>query len=139
MAIFVEKNIFDKTLQNPPKVGKNLLDPLKSFFEDTGFPVRILEDSEVINDAEIHEHEGDLWQCLEGEATFVCGGKLNGLRQSEKNPSEWKGSGIEGGEEYFLKPGDWLWIPPGEPHLHKAEGTARLLVIKIPSDYKSNK
>ena len=33
----------------------------------------------------------------------------------------------------ILKQGDWLWIPAGEPHQHSATGTARLVIIKIPS------
>ncbi len=124
-------------LQQAPVQGKRLLEPLKTRAKETGFPVMVLEDHQIEHTmAEVHRGEDDLWLCLEGEATFVCGGELkdavaNVDKDGRTDEQEWKGR-IEGGIEYVLKPGDWLWIPAGEPHQHSATGTARLAIIKIP-------
>lgn len=131
-SIFVSHEVVQETLSSVPARGKNLLEPLKSLAVNHALPFQILEDVEVTNAAETHEHEGDLWQCLEGEVTFVCGGKLVNPEKHPKKAGEWKGSRIEGGTEYVLKSGDWLWIPAGEPHLHKTDSTARLVIVKIP-------
>jgi mannose-6-phosphate isomerase-like protein (cupin superfamily) len=99
-------------------------------------PLGILEDSAVENAPEVHRHEGDLWQCVEGAVTFVVNGELVGAtgrvrEDGSPNPDELVGERIEGGTTYTLGPGDWLWIPPGVPHQHTAVGTARLVIIKI--------
>lgn len=136
MAIFVPKEKIDETLSTTPAEGEHLVEPLKAFAFQTGFPAKILEDVRVQNEAEIHRTEGDLWQCLEGTVTFICGGELVDPWQVQKadgseDANELKAKNIRGGITQVLKPGDWLWIPPGEPHQHSAEGVARLLIIKV--------
>lgn len=131
-STLIRHEVIQKTLGHPTVPGKKLLEPLKSLAAENQLPFQILEDSQVTNASEIHEHEGDLWQCLEGEITFICGGKLVNPEKHTKKEGEWKGSGIEGGTEYVLKYGDWLWIPAGEAHLHKTSGIARMIIIKIP-------
>lgn len=132
MAVILRKEEVDKTLATKPTSGKKLLEPLKSFSATNGFPVKILEDMEVINEAEVHENEGDLWQCLEGEVTFICGGEL--VDKQLVKGGEWKAREIKGGTEIVLKPGDWLWIPAGEPHQHNCpDGVARMVIIKVPA------
>ena len=139
MGIVVRKEEIDKTLANPGAPGKHLLEPLKSFAAANKLPFNILEDKEVSNEAEVHREEGDLWHCLEGEVEFIYGGELVEPRP-KKNPDgsidkrEWKAKEIRSGTKVILKPGDWLWIPAGEPHQHnKPEGHARLVIIKIPA------
>ena len=136
-AVFVPKTQLDETLKTPAIQGKHGIEPLLSFAKKNRLPFHVLEDSEVVNDAEIHKTEGDLWMCLEGEATFVCDGELKdtwlGKRaDGTENPNELKAKALAGGVEYVLKPGDWLWIPAGVAHQHSAAGTARLIIIKIP-------
>lgn len=102
----------------------------------TEMPFGILEDSAVENAPEIHRREGDLWQCLAGEVTFLVNGELIGATKRARedgssNPDELVGERIEDGTTYALRPGDWLWIPPGVPHQHVASATARLVIIKI--------
>ncbi len=118
--------------------GKRLLDPLKSFSKSNGMPINILEDKIVDNDAEVHTHEADIWHCLEGEVIFVVGGEMVDPRPKDNKDGtfdnrELKSKEIKGGTEVPMKAGDWLWIPAGEPHKHKTDGTARLVIIKIPS------
>ena len=93
-------------------------------------PFNLLEDTNTVNEPEVHDTEGDYWECLKGDVVFTVGGKLMNPRNVKKN--EWKGDGIEGGEEVVMRPGDRLWIPPGTPHSHKKlDGTAYLMITKI--------
>lgn len=135
--VLVKKEFIKETLRTEAKRGKGLVEPLKSFALEHKLPFKILEDKEVSNDAEVHRHEGDLWQCLEGEAVFICGGELIEPKAKKNSDGtlderEWSGSGIRGGTEIVLYPGDWLWVPAGEPHQHNCKGVARLTIIKIP-------
>ncbi|MEK7108723.1 MAG: hypothetical protein AAB844_01250, partial [Patescibacteria group bacterium] len=75
-CIVVSKSKIDETLAQSPSQGKRLLEPLKTLAAGAKLPINILEDKEVSNEAEVHRHEGDLWQCLEGEVTFVYGGQM---------------------------------------------------------------
>ena len=138
LCVFVAKSNIDETLATLPTHGKRLLDPLKKLAHESGFPVNILEDMAVSNEAEVHRHEGDLWQCLEGEVTFVYGGEMirpwaKKLVDGSMDDREIKAAEISDGTEILMKPGDWLWIPAGQPHSHRAEKTARLVIIKIPA------
>lgn len=133
MAIHMRKEFVAETLSTQATQGKKLLEPFKAFAKENSLPLNILEDKDVVNEGEIHDNESDLWQCLEGSVTFVCGGVLESRKSHPTKPGEWSGSGIGGGKEYTLNPGDILWIPAGEAHLHKTDGTARLIIIKIPS------
>jgi mannose-6-phosphate isomerase-like protein (cupin superfamily) len=138
-CVLVRKEEIDKTLATEPTAGKKLLEPLKSFAAANKLPLNILEDKEVLNnEAEIHKHEGDLWLCLEGEVKFIYGGELvepwvKKNPDGTENPNEIKAKQIKNGTEAVLKPGDWLWIPAGQPHQHICPKTSRLYIIKIPS------
>lgn len=137
-CVLVPKEEIDKTLATVPTQGKKLLEPLKSLAAANKLPFNILEDKEVLNnEAEVHKHEGDLWLCLEGEVKFTYGGELvepwvKKLPDGTTDNREWKAKEIRGGTESILKPGDWLWIPAGQPHQHICGGLARLAIIKIP-------
>ena len=139
MAVFINKKYIDDALKTPPQKGKRLIEPFKTFALGKNLPFKILEDNEVLdNEAEVHKEEGDLWLCLEGEAQFIYGGEMLNPRPHKSkdggaNEKEWKAKGISGGTEVILKQGDWLWIPAGEAHRHFCEGTARLIIIKIPA------
>ena len=134
----IRKAEIDAALATASTPGKRLLEPLKSRALAEGLPLNILEDKEVSNEAEVHRHEGDLWHCFEGEVTFVYGGELvepwaKQLPDGGTDDREIKAKEIAGGIEVVLKPGDWLWIPAGQPHLHRTDKTARLVIIKIPA------
>lgn len=132
-AQHLSQSVVASILRGVPRQGKRMLSLPENL---TGIPLGILEDSVVVNAPEIHRREGDLWQCLEGEAIFVVGGELVDIEErtradGSRNPDELTGAGIEGGTTYTLHRGDWLWIPSGVPHQHSASGTARLIIIKI--------
>ncbi len=99
--------------------------------------MNILEDKDITNDAEVHTHEADLWFCLEGQVTFEIEGALHEpvakvLPDKTVDEREWKSKTIDGGRIVVMNPGDWLWIPAGQPHQHRCTGVARLVIIKIP-------
>jgi mannose-6-phosphate isomerase-like protein (cupin superfamily) len=135
----IPKELVDKTLAEASKPGqKRVLSPLKELTAEAGVPMNILEDCEVVAEAEVHKNATDLWQCLEGEVKFTLGGEL--IEPEERKdavgvarPNELKGKGISGGKEIILKPGDWLHIAAGVPHQHECKRTARLVIIKIPA------
>lgn len=133
----IKKEDIEKTLKSPSSQGKRLLEPLKIFSKENSIPLNVLEDNNVVNEAEVHKHEADLWCCLEGEVTFIYGGEIvnpwvKKNADGTLDEREIKAKEIIGGTEVLLKPGDWLFIPAGEPHMHKTDGVARLIIIKIP-------
>ena len=81
-------------------------------------------------EVEIHDRETDTFHVLEGEATLVVGGTVNGLRTTA--PGQHRGSAIEGGDAYALRPNDVIVIPAGIPHWFKdVAGVIRYYVVKI--------
>lgn len=66
---------------------------------------------------EVHEKETDIFYVVDGEATFVTGGRMIGGKQTR--PSQWLGERIEGGETHHLAKGDVITIPAGTPHWFK--------------------
>lgn len=129
-AVVFRNEEIAQILATPALSGKRLLEPFKSFSAEDKFPLNILEDKEISNNAEVHKREGDLWHCLEGEVTFIHGGEL--VDSVSINENELTAKEIQGGEEIVVRKGDWFWIPAGVPHKHSASGTARLIIIKIP-------
>ncbi len=100
--------------------------------------MRLIEDRNLDeSEAEVHREEDDLWLCLEGKPTFLFGGELLDpyplvLPDGTMNERHVLAKQIRGGNEITLKPGDWFWIPAGQPHRHTCEDIVRLLLIKIP-------
>ena len=137
-CVFVSEAEIAKTLETSPTQGKRSLQPFKDFAAANKLPFIILEDHNVTNDFEVHREEADLWLCLEGEVTFTYGGELidgkpKDLGAGRVDEREWKSEEAKGTLTQILSPGDWLYIPPGAPHKHDCpNGTARLLIIKIP-------
>ena len=137
-SIHISKSAIEEMLKAAPVKGKRNLEPLKSFAAEHGLPLNLLEDAEVLdNKAEVHLAEGDLWLGLEGETTFIVGGEMmepyfSRGKDGAENEREIRAVEIKGGETIVLKPGDWLWIPAGEPHRHFCDKVSRLAIIKIP-------
>ena len=66
---------------------------------------------------EVHEKESDIFYVMEGEATFITGGKMIGGKLSR--PNQFLGTDIQGGEAHHLTKGDVIVIPAGMPHWFK--------------------
>ena len=132
-CVLIQKKKIAAALLDKPIQGKRQLEPLKSLFLAKKIPFTIIEDCNVNKtEAEVHKQEGDLICCLEGKITFVYGGKLvDPWTRDGSDGNELGGHDIRNGTSVILKPGDWLWIPPHQPHLHKTSGVARMILAKI--------
>ena len=69
--------------------------------------------------AELHEHESDLYMVVDGEATLVSGGTM--LGRNMNSAGEFTGSGISSGQSQALKKGDVVHIAPNIPHQLKVK------------------
>ncbi|MCG6869710.1 MAG: heme-binding protein [Gammaproteobacteria bacterium] len=78
---------------------------------------------------EVHAYETDIVYVLEGEATFVTGGRL--LDGKVTAPGEIRGSQLEGGNVQQLAPGDVVVVPRGTPHWFREIGTAPFLYFVV--------
>jgi mannose-6-phosphate isomerase-like protein (cupin superfamily) len=70
--------------------------------------------------AAVHPAEAEMMYVIEGQATFVTGGKLTGTT-------------IAGGTSQTVSKGDFLVVPEGTPHWFSAiDTTLVLMTIKMP-------
>jgi mannose-6-phosphate isomerase-like protein (cupin superfamily) len=67
---------------------------------------------------EIHTKETDVIYVIDGEATFVTGGKSPDAK-AEADPNQLRGSSIAGGDTRHLTKGDVVVVPAGTPHWFK--------------------
>src|SRR4029453_2108243 len=68
---------------------------------------------------EVHDKETDVLYIVDGEATFVFGGKMVGGKMTQ--PGQWLGTDITGGQTRHLVKGDVYVVPAGIPHWFKEE------------------
>jgi mannose-6-phosphate isomerase-like protein (cupin superfamily) len=82
-------------------------------------------------EVEVHEHWIDYMAIQQGEAEFTFGGTATGMRDS--GPGEKRGGTITGGTVVTIKPGDFLVVPAGQPHLTmiKPGSNFRAIVFKV--------
>ena len=82
-------------------------------------------------EVEVHEHWIDYMAIQQGEAEFTSGGTVTGMRDTA--PGEKRGGTITGGTVVSLKPGDFLMVPAGQPHLTmiKPGSNFRAIVFKV--------
>jgi len=79
---------------------------------------------------EVHDKETDVIYVIEGEATFVTGGKM--LGGAVTKPGQWMGAEIQGGEAHHMTKGDVIVVPAGTPHWFKeVPGTISYYVVKV--------
>ncbi len=72
---------------------------------------------EAAGKVEVHDKETDVLYVVDGEATFVFGGKMEAGKVT--SPGQWQGSDITGGETHHVVKGDVFVIPAGVPHWFK--------------------
>ena len=136
-SFILKKTDIDAILAGVPMQGKNMLEPLKTLGAEHNLSFNIIELTRHANKVEVHKYLNDLWFCFEGEVRFLCGGTMQEAHtrirsDGSLDETEMRAKGLEGAQEVIVGPGDWLWIPAGEPHQHITQGTARLMIIKIP-------
>jgi uncharacterized cupin superfamily protein len=79
---------------------------------------------------EVHEKETDVIHVIDGEATFVTGGKMIGGKSTK--PGQMMGKDIEGGETHHLTKGDVIVVPAGTPHWFKeVPSSVSYYVVKV--------
>ena len=84
----------------------------------------------MAGEAELHEHDTDIFYVLEGTATFVTGGTITEAKTT--GPGETRGKGISQGVPRHLANGDVIVIPAGVPHCFtEVGGTFLYYVVKV--------
>jgi len=79
---------------------------------------------------EVHDKETDVLYVIDGDATFVTGGKMVGGKNTR--PGQWLGTDITGGETRHLVKGDVFVVPAGVPHWFKeVPKSVSYFVVKV--------
>jgi mannose-6-phosphate isomerase-like protein (cupin superfamily) len=79
---------------------------------------------------EVHEKETDVFYVVDGDATFITGGKMIGGKLTK--PGQWLGTDIQGGTVHHLTKGDVITIPAGVPHWYKeVPHSVTYFVVKV--------
>jgi mannose-6-phosphate isomerase-like protein (cupin superfamily) len=79
---------------------------------------------------EVHEKETDVFYIVDGDATFITGGKMVGGKLSK--PGQWLGTDIQGGTVHHLHKGDVITIPAGVAHWYKeVPHSVTYFVVKV--------
>ena len=77
----------------------------------------VLANRATARGSEIHQNTNHLFIIVDGEATFVTGGKITNAK--EIGPGQTRGDGIEGGQTHHLSKGDVIAVPANTPHWWK--------------------
>jgi mannose-6-phosphate isomerase-like protein (cupin superfamily) len=84
--------------------------------------------------AAVHETEAELMIVLDGGATLVTGGTLQGSQRL--NPTNLSGTGIDGGTSQAVAKGDFMFVPQNTPHqLKDVKGVLKLITFHVPRPY----
>jgi mannose-6-phosphate isomerase-like protein (cupin superfamily) len=92
----------------------------------------ILANRAMARGSEIHQKTNHVFIIVDGEGTFVTGGKLTNAK--ETTPGQTRGDGIEGGEIHHLRKGDVITVPANTPHWWKdtsATGSVGYYAVNI--------
>ena len=81
----------------------------------------VLANRAMARGSEIHAKTNHIFIIVDGEGTFVTGGKLINSRATA--PDQIRGDGIEGGETHHLRKGDVITVPANTPHWWKDTST----------------
>jgi mannose-6-phosphate isomerase-like protein (cupin superfamily) len=85
---------------------------------------------EMPGEAEVHDHDTDIFYILEGSATFVTGGTV--VEPRTLAPGETRAKAITGGQSRELNKGDIIVIPTRVPHWFKeVRGPFLYYVVKV--------
>ena len=85
---------------------------------------------------ELHESDTDVFYILDGEATFVTGGKI--IDSKIESPGETRGTRIEGGQSRRIVKGDVVVIPRGVPHwFSEVPKMVNYFVVKATTEKKT--
>lgn len=111
------------------------MDPVTKFKSQTiataGNHRFLVTHREAAGQSEFHETESDIVFAQSGTAKVIYGGKMIGANTTA--PGEQRGSGIQGGLEKTIGPGDVMVIPSRTPHEFVPQGSApfNYFVVKV--------
>jgi mannose-6-phosphate isomerase-like protein (cupin superfamily) len=80
-------------------------------------------------EVEVHEKTNHVFIIVEGEATFVTGGTLVGVRETA--PGQRRAPSVQGGEAHHLSKGDVITIPAKTPHWFKEVPTGTIAYYAV--------
>ena len=80
-------------------------------------------------EVEVHEKTNHVFIIVEGEATFVTGGTLVGVRETA--PGQRRAPSVQGGEIHHLTKGDVITIPAKTPHWFKEVPTQTIAYYAV--------
>jgi mannose-6-phosphate isomerase-like protein (cupin superfamily) len=92
----------------------------------------VLANRAVARGAEVHGKTNHIFIIVDGEGTFVTGGKLTNPK--EISAGQIRADGIEGGETHQLRKGDVITVPANTPHWWKdtsATGSVGYYAVNI--------
>jgi mannose-6-phosphate isomerase-like protein (cupin superfamily) len=94
-----------------------------------------LEYRAAVGPAAVHKTEAEMFYVVDGSGTLVTGGKLTA--ETQPNPQNLSGTGIEGGKSQDVAKGDFIMVPENTPHwFSKINGTLILMSIHLPHSGK---
>jgi mannose-6-phosphate isomerase-like protein (cupin superfamily) len=80
-------------------------------------------------EVEVHPHWIDYMSIQSGEATLTYGGTVSGNRDT--GAGEMRGGTQAGGTSVDLKPGSYVAVPAGMPHVMVPKGKVTYLIFKV--------
>jgi mannose-6-phosphate isomerase-like protein (cupin superfamily) len=89
----------------------------------------ILANRRGAGEVEVHDKTNHIFIIVEGEATFVTGGKLVGAKNTA--PGQIRATSMEGGQTHQLRKGDVITIPARTPHWWKDVSTKTIAYYAI--------
>ena len=90
-----------------------------------------LEYRVAVGPAAVHVHEAEVFYVIDGSCTMTVGGKLTD--QTQANPENLSGKGIEGGTTQRLSKGDFYIVPENTPHWVSAiDGRVVFMTLHVP-------
>lgn len=78
--------------------------------------------------ASVHKNDGEFMYVLEGEGVIIAGGTVVNPKDLGANID---GDAIAGGVDHPMKKGDWIFVPKGEAHLARTDGTFVLATLHV--------
>ena len=89
----------------------------------------VLAQRRSAGEVEVHEKTNHVFIIVEGEATFVTGGTLVGVRDTA--PGQRRAPSVQGGQIHHLTKGDVITIPAKTPHWFKEVPTKTIAYYAI--------
>ena len=121
----------------PSKVTYVPHDKAEAMFKTGG---RVIDENGLIvitqrrqaGEVEVHANTSHVFIIVDGEATFVTGGKL--VNQRNTAPDQIRAASMEGGETHHLTKGDIITVPARTPHWFKEVPTGTIAYYAINSE-----